>query len=54
MNDPELVLPHPHMTGRAFVLRPLLDIAPALVIKGHAVGEWLARIPHEDVVALGA
>lgn len=36
----ELCLPHPYLTERAFVLRPLLDIAPALRIKGRAVGEW--------------
>ena len=52
LNDPDLVLPHPHMTGRAFVLRPLLDIAPDLAIEGHRVEEWLARIPHDDVVPL--
>jgi 2-amino-4-hydroxy-6-hydroxymethyldihydropteridine diphosphokinase len=52
LNDPDLVLPHPHMTDRAFVLRPLIDIAPGLVIDGRGVGEWLSRIPHDDVIAL--
>lgn len=52
LNDPALILPHPHMTARAFVLRPLLDLAPDLVIKGQTVADWLARIPHDDVVAL--
>ena len=50
--DPDLVLPHPHMTKRAFVLRPLLDVAPHLMIGGHTVGHWLSLIPHDDVVAL--
>ena len=54
VNEPDLVLPLPHMTARAFVLRPLLDVAPALVIKGHTVVHWLSQIPHDDVVALHA
>jgi 2-amino-4-hydroxy-6-hydroxymethyldihydropteridine diphosphokinase len=31
LNEPDLVLPHPRMWQRAFVLRPLAEIAPALV-----------------------
>jgi 2-amino-4-hydroxy-6-hydroxymethyldihydropteridine diphosphokinase len=30
LNEPGLHLPHPRMTGRAFVLRPLAELAPAL------------------------
>jgi 2-amino-4-hydroxy-6-hydroxymethyldihydropteridine diphosphokinase len=30
-DDPAVTLPHPRLHLRAFVLRPLLDIAPALV-----------------------
>lgn len=30
MHTPELILPHPHMLTRDFVLIPLLDIAPKL------------------------
>ena len=52
INDPSLVLPHPHMTSRAFVLRPLLDVAPELMIKGESIGHWLSLIPHDDVVPL--
>ena len=52
INDPDLVLPHPHMTRRAFVLRPLLDVAPGLVIDGKTVAAWLAAIPGDDVVPI--
>lgn len=34
-------IPHPRMTDRAFVLMPLADIAPDLVVKGRQVSEWL-------------
>jgi 2-amino-4-hydroxy-6-hydroxymethyldihydropteridine diphosphokinase len=30
-DDPDLTLPHPRLHQRAFVLQPLLDLAPALV-----------------------
>ncbi len=46
----DLVLPHPFMTERAFVLRPLADIAAGLVVRGRTVAEWLATVPHDDVV----
>lgn len=34
MNTTNLVLPHPRMHLRSFVLQPLLEIAPAIVIPG--------------------
>lgn len=52
LNDTDLVLPHPHMTARAFVLRPLADVAPNLIIAGHRPAEWLAKLPHDDIVPL--
>ncbi|MEM6730297.1 MAG: 2-amino-4-hydroxy-6-hydroxymethyldihydropteridine diphosphokinase, partial [Myxococcota bacterium] len=33
--DPRLVLPHPGVHARAFVLRPLIDLAPRLAIPGR-------------------
>jgi 2-amino-4-hydroxy-6-hydroxymethyldihydropteridine diphosphokinase len=34
-HEPGLELPHPRMHQRAFVLQPLLEIAPDLLVPGH-------------------
>jgi 2-amino-4-hydroxy-6-hydroxymethyldihydropteridine diphosphokinase len=39
-----LTLPHPELFNRAFVLVPLAEIAPDLVIAGVRVGEAAARL----------
>lgn len=49
---PELTLPHPRAHLREFVLRPLCDIDPLLILPGqHAtVQELLAALPQDNAV----
>ena len=42
-----LTLPHPELFNRAFVLAPLADIAPDLMIAGVQVGDAVARLKGE-------
>ncbi|MEE9399610.1 MAG: 2-amino-4-hydroxy-6-hydroxymethyldihydropteridine diphosphokinase [Dehalococcoidales bacterium] len=46
IETPELVIPHPKMTGRAFVLVPLAEIAPDLV---HQVSDKTVKALLEDI-----
>lgn len=39
-NDPDLTLPHPRIAERAFVLVPLADIAPNLIVSGRSIENW--------------
>lgn len=43
LHTPTLTLPHPRLHQRAFVLRPLLQIAPSLVLPG--LGPLAAHLP---------
>ena len=49
--SPDPILPHPRMHQRRFVLEPLSELAPNLVIPGLAgsVRELLASLPADDV-----
>lgn len=49
-DDAHLTLPHPRMHQRAFVLVPLLEIAPDVHIPGKgAAAEWLATIHDQPI-----
>lgn len=49
---PELTLPHPAATQRAFVLVPLVEIAPDRVIAGKTVAQHLAKLSTAGIVKL--
>ena len=45
VSEPGLVLPHPRLAERRFVLAPLAEIAPDLVVPGHGrVADLLAGV----------
>jgi len=52
LNSPEIVIPHPRISHRRFVLEPLADIASELVLPGHTVSirDLLMRLKTEEEV----
>lgn len=42
LTDDRLVLPHPYITERGFVLAPFADVAPNYQLKGQSIRRWLA------------
>ncbi len=48
----ELILPHPRLLERRFVLQPLADIAPDLIINGQTVREHLMNLKDSHGVHL--
>lgn len=49
VDDERLVLPHRHVRERAFVLVPLEEIAPDLVIGGESVTQALAKLDRTGI-----
>ena len=53
--DPVLTLPHPRLHERAFVLAPMAELAPQLLIPGRgAVSDLLARCAGQKIEKLVA
>ncbi|MGH8398772.1 MAG: 2-amino-4-hydroxy-6-hydroxymethyldihydropteridine diphosphokinase [Gammaproteobacteria bacterium] len=50
MQTPELTLPHPGVHTRSFVLYPLAELAPALVIPGHGPVQSLRDRCHTPAI----
>lgn len=53
LRDADLMLPHPRLRERAFVLVPLAEIAPDRVIAGVRVRDALARLDTTGIEKLG-
>jgi 2-amino-4-hydroxy-6-hydroxymethyldihydropteridine diphosphokinase len=52
LNDEDLILPHPRLFERAFVLVPLAEIAPDIIISETRVADAVARFAHEKIEKL--
>ncbi|OQB90495.1 MAG: 2-amino-4-hydroxy-6-hydroxymethyldihydropteridine pyrophosphokinase [Verrucomicrobia bacterium ADurb.Bin122] len=53
LSDDVLTLPHPRWSERAFVVQPIYDLAPDLIIDGVALSETLARLDRSDLQRAG-
>jgi len=52
IHTPRLTVPHPRLSVRAFVLKPLADLAPMLSVPGHGrIGQLLAGIDDSGIVS---
>ncbi|MGI8677492.1 MAG: 2-amino-4-hydroxy-6-hydroxymethyldihydropteridine diphosphokinase [Jatrophihabitans sp.] len=51
-DDPELTLPHPRASERAFVLVPWAAADPSARLAGRAITDLLAALPRADVEAV--
>ena len=50
LNDERLTLPHPQAHRRSFVLEPLAELAPEMVIPGHGTAVVLAAAADDGLI----
>ena len=52
LNDKDLIVPHPRLFERAFVLIPLAEIAPDLIMAGTRIADAARRFKDEKIEKL--
>lgn len=49
MESENLIIPHPRMHARAFVMVPLFEIAPKLIINNMAIADIMKNLKGEEI-----
>lgn len=52
IDEPDLKVPHPLIAERGFVVVPLKEVAPGLIIRGRPLPEMEAKLDTSDLVAM--